>query len=393
MTTDPFPRTHSQQGRRELRGQLLAANDEFVAKIPKVELHVHIEGTLSPELRWRLARRNGIGVRLSTNKESKELQSLEEVEWAYGDVISSAQLPLYADRPPSEMPPTFFEAYYSGCEVLRTKQDFFDLALDYFANRAASMNVRYCEVFFDPQSHTSRGVSWEDMMGGLSEAQQKAEAEYGIKSGWIMCFLRDVSLSSALEHYREAMSYRDMIVGFGLDSNETNHPPSLFEDIFARARRDGFRITAHCDVGQKDTHKNIHYVASTLGGGAGADRVDHGLNAADIPELTDLITQKRGIGMTICPWAYLRRMTYQEMAIKMQVLISAGTKLCISSDSPAYMDDSWILHNLLLAKQMGNLSDGDVLSMMKVSVEMSWAPREVKADLLRELETFGQTYS
>jgi adenosine deaminase len=167
---DPFPATRSQQGRRELQDLLLATNDEFVSQIPKVELHVHIEGTLTPEVRWKLAKRNGIRVRLDKTK--REVQFMEELERAYGDVISSAQLSSYAHCQPSEVPATFFEAYYSGCEVLRTRQDFFDLAFDYF-ERAASMNVRYCEIFFDPQSHTSRGVSWGDMMDGLKEAQQK----------------------------------------------------------------------------------------------------------------------------------------------------------------------------------------------------------------------------
>ncbi|KAI0149610.1 adenosine deaminase [Xylariaceae sp. FL1272] len=384
----PIPDTRSQEGRREIREHLLATNDEFIAKIPKVELHVHIEGTLTPQLRWKLAKRNGIEVRMGSNA-PRELPSVEEVERAYDDVISSAQLPFYAHRPPSEVPATFFEAYYSGCEVLKTRLDFFDLAFDYF-QRAASMNVMYCEVFFDPQSHTSRGVSWNDFMEGLREAQQKAATELNVKSGWIMCFLRDSPLESALEHYREAMSYKDIIIGFGLDSNETNHPPSLFDDIFTMARRDGFKITAHCDVGQKDTHNNIHHVASALGGG-GTDRIDHGLNAADTDELTNLILQ-RDIGMTICPWAYLRRWTYQDVAGRMQVLFNAGVKVCISSDSPAYMDSSWVLHNLLITRKMCNLSDGDVFSMMKTSIEMIWAAKDIEAELLRELHAFGNAH-
>ncbi|KAH8897477.1 adenosine deaminase [Thozetella sp. PMI_491] len=385
-TMGAFPDTRSQQGRRELRDELLAANDKFVSQIPKVELHVHIEGTLTAELRWKLAKRNGSKVLMG--KSAREVQSAEELERAYGDVISSAQLPSYANCPPSEVPATFFEAYYSGCEVLKTKQDFFDLAFDYF-KRASSMNVRYCEVFFDPQSHTSRGVSWDDLMGGLRDAQQKAATELNVKSGWIMCFLRDMSLESALEHYREAMSYKDMIIGFGLDSNEYNRPPSLFDEVFTLARQDGFKITAHCDVGQKDTHENIRQVASTLGGG-GADRIDHGLNVADKQELISLVLQK-GIGMTMCPWAYLRRWTYQEVAERLQVLVDTGIKFGISSDSPAYMDSSWVLHNLLITKKMCNLSDGDILSMMKVSIEMSWAMHEVKACLLQDLETFRRT--
>ncbi|KAH6678815.1 putative adenosine deaminase [Plectosphaerella plurivora] len=378
------PDTQLQQGRRELRAGLLASNDAFVTEMPKVELHVHIEGTLTPELRWKLAVRNGLKVSMG-NKSAREILSPEELKQAYGDVISSAQLPSYANA--EEVPATFFEAYYSGCDVLRTRQDYFDLAYDYF-RRAASMNVRYCEVFFDPQSHTSRGISWEDLMGGLREAQQKAATELNVQSGWIMCFLRDSSPESAMEHYRQALAYRDMIIGFGLDSNECDRPPMLFDDVFSLARRDGFKITAHCDVGQKDTHVNIRQVASTLGGG-GADRVDHGLNAADTEELNGLVVQ-RGIGMTICPWAYLRRWSYEGVAGRLRVLLAAGTKVCISSDSPAYMDDSWVLHNLLLTKQMCNLSDNQVLEMMRVSIVMSWATQDLKTHLLGELEAFAE---
>lgn len=174
------PATKSQHGRRALRDRLVATPDEFVTQMPKVELHVHIEGTLTPELRWKIAKRHDMAVRLASDKKHpRELASLAEVERAYGDVISSAQLPAYAHRPFSEVPATFFEAYYSGIEVLRTRQDYFELASAYFA-RAAAMNVRYCEVFFDPQAHTSRGVAWAEFMGGLRAAQQKAATELNV---------------------------------------------------------------------------------------------------------------------------------------------------------------------------------------------------------------------
>ena len=202
-----------------------------------------------------------------------------------------------------------------------------------------------------------------------------------------MCFLRDMSPASASAHYQEAMAYRDMILGFGLDSDETGRPPLLFADVFARARADGFRITAHCDVGQRDTHENIRQVASVLGGG-GADRLDHGLNAADRADLLGLVT-RRGLGLTLCPWAYLRRWTYAEVADRLRALLDAGVRVCVSSDSPAYMDDSWVLHNLLLAKAMGDMSDGDVLAMMRTSVDMSWAPNEEKTRLLDELADYS----
>lgn len=175
-----------------------------------------------------------------------------------------------------------------------------------------------------------------------------------------------------------------MIVGIGLDSNEHDRPPSLFEEIFALARRDGFKLTAHCDVGVKDTHRNIRQVASTIAG-SGLDRVDHGLNAADDPNLVALLVDRK-LPMTICPWAYLRRETYASIADRLKILVDAGIKICISSDDPPYMDGSWITHNLLLAKRMGGFNDAKMVRMVKDSVDMCWASNEVKQLIRQEIE-------
>ena len=159
--------------RTKLRGDLLAADDKFVHEIPKVELHVHIEGTLSPQLRWKLTQRNGTKLRLGTN--SRELKSLEELEAVWASIYPQ---PRHMNNDEERV--LFFEAYYEGFEALKTKEDFFDLAMNYFEH-AASMNVRYCEPFFDPQGHTSRGVPWNDMMDGFREAQIKAEKELDVR--------------------------------------------------------------------------------------------------------------------------------------------------------------------------------------------------------------------
>jgi adenosine deaminase len=194
-----------------------------------------------------------------------------------------------------------------------------------------------------------------------------------------------MSPESAMEHYEAALPYRDMIVGIGLDSDEYLRPPSLFEKVFSRARADGFRLTCHCDVGQRDTHEHIRQVACNVGG-TGAERIDHGLNAAQMPELMELIRVK-GVGMTICPWAYLRHEPQEEIFPRITALYQAGIKVAIASDDPAYMEDSWILHNMLLARRMCGFGNADMARLTRNAAEISWAPESVKMDILRELET------
>ncbi|KAG5757738.1 hypothetical protein H9Q69_010985 [Fusarium xylarioides] len=377
---DITDRLLTSQERQKLKEELLATNDDFIRQIPKVEMHIHIDGMVTPELRWKLAERNGLQVRLGNNK--PVIKSLNDLKKAYASVISSSQRPQYEHLDPSLIPPTFFEAYYSSHDVLRTRQDFYDVAMAYFQG-ASEMNVRYCEVFFDPQAHTSRGVSWEDMIGGLRDAQNEAARTLNVKAAWIICFLRDQSPASAIEHYKAALPYRDMIIGIGLDSNEHKRPPILFKEIFQQAKKDGFRITAHCDVGQEDTHQNIHQLISPSEGIL-THRIDHGLNAADKPELMELITSQ-GIGMTICPWAYLRRFNLEEIGRRLRTLIDAGVKICISSDDPPFMEGVWIMHNMLLARKLCGLTEEDVVQMMVDAVEISWADQDVKTKILAEL--------
>lgn len=199
-----------------------------------------------------------------------------------------------------------------------------------------------------------------------------------------MCFLRDLSPESAMEHYKAALPYRDIIVGIGLDSNEYKRPPSLFEEVFSLARRDGFKLTMHCDVNQEDSHEHIRQCAAVVAG-EGLDRIDHALNAADKQSLMDLIL-KRDVGMTICPWAYLRHQSHAEIGPNIRILYDAGIKLSINSDDPAYMEDCWILHNLLLAKHLCGFEDIDIAVLAKSAVEISWAKQSIKEDILKEID-------
>lgn len=268
-------------------------------------------------------------------------------------------------------------------EVLLKEDDFLELGMAYFA-KAAAMNVRYAEPFFDPQAHTRRGVPIEVVMRGLQRAKIAAEKELDVYSNWTMCFLRDMSPESAMEHYEAALPYRDVYAAIGLDSDEFDRPPSLFEEVFIRARKDGFKITAHCDVYQKDTHENIRHVVSKMGG-HGADRIDHGLNAADKLELMDLI-KKRGIGMTLCPHAYQRHEPADMVFPLIRRLYDFGIPITINSDDPTYMHMNWVEENLALAKRMCPFDREEMVRVMRNAVNTSWAQTEIKERILTQLE-------
>jgi len=189
-----------------------------------------------------------------------------------------------------------------------------------------------------------------------------------------------------MEHYIAALDYRDMIVGIGLDSNEDQRPPALFEDVFSRARRDGFHLTAHCDVGKTYPLEHIRQVVLELGQ-TGADRIDHGLNVVESPELMTLIYEKR-LGMTICPWSYIRHQPMEEVFSRIRALFDAGIPLSIASDDPAFMENTWLLENLLVVKQFCGFTDDDIVQLVMHSVEICWAPEHVKKNILDELQRF-----
>jgi adenosine deaminase len=188
-----------------------------------------------------------------------------------------------------------------------------------------------------------------------------------------------------MEHYKAALPYRDMIVGIGLDACEEDRPPSLFEELFSLARRDGFKLTMHCDVDQKNTPDHIRQVVSVVAG-EGTDRIDHGLNAADEQHLIDLIV-KRDLGMTLCPWSYMRHTTYAKLGPRIRTLYDAGIRITINSDDPSYMEDCWILHNMLLAKHLCGFSDKDIAVLARNAINISWAKQSVKEKILKEIET------
>jgi adenosine deaminase len=198
-----------------------------------------------------------------------------------------------------------------------------------------------------------------------------------------MCFLRDESPESAMEHYDAALKYRDMIVGIGLDSNEVDRPPSLFDEVFVRARNDGFRLTAHCDVGKPYPLEHIHQVASSIAG-TGADRIDHGLNAAGDAILMGLIKEK-DLGMTICPWSYIRHQPLDEVFQRIRALFDAGIMISIASDDPAFMEDTWALENLLVVKRYCSFTNVEIQRLAENAIKMCWTSEDAKGQMLQEL--------
>lgn len=354
----------------------------FIASLPKVELHIHIEGTLTPSLRWALAARNAISLPYPT----------------YAALLASYAItlthrPELTGRQPGI--PTFLEAYFAGCEVLRTEADFYDLAMAYLA-RCQTMNVRYCEPFFDIQAHTRRGVPAEAVLDGYLRAQRDGAERFGVASNWIFCFLRDEPVEDGLAAYEAARPWaagtveggKGLFHAVGLASNAFERPPMLFEEGFARARRDGLHVTMHCDFGQKDTHAHIREAVFEVREGKGAERIDHGLDAEDDLELVRGL-KDRGIGLTLCPHAYHRRTATEVLFPKIRRLLDAGVKFCINSDDPVYMHDVWIDGNMEKVYHYCQLGENEMVQLVKNAVDMSWAGDDVKEAILEELRTFG----
>ncbi len=238
--------------------------EDFIRRMPKCELHLHIEGTLEPGLRDRLAARNGVSLPPRPAYDFHDLTS-------------------------------FLVGYYEGMSVLVHEPDFYELAYAYF-EKAAGQGVVYAEVFFDPQGHTSRGVPFDTVIRGLRRAQLDARRILGLHSQLIMCFLRDFQAEYAMATLLESLPYKEWIVGVGLDSDERDNPPSKFAAVFARARQEGYLLTMHCDVDQQNSVEHIRQAVMDIG----VDRVDHGVNILEDAALVAEV-KRRGLGLTLCP--------------------------------------------------------------------------------------------
>jgi adenosine deaminase len=325
----------------------------FIEGLPKAELHMHLEGALEPELKFELAARNGLDLPCG---------SVEEMRAAYA----------FDDLP------SFLAARYEGDSVLLTERDFYDLATAYF-RKAHSQNVVYAEVFFDPQAHTARGVPFETVIPGFHRAQQDAEASLGLRSQLIMCFLRDLTAESAMETLEQSLPYRDWIVGVGLDSDEKGNPPVKFKEVFARARREGYRLTMHCDVDQENSVDHIWQCLDEIR----VERIDHGTNALEDEALIKEIN-KRGLGLTVCPISN-RFVTDGLKAIEIKSMLDAGVRATINSDDPAYFA-GYMNENFAAVQEAVNLTRDQIVQLARNAFTVSWLARDERDRYLDALE-------
>lgn len=325
---------------------------EFINSLPKAELHVHLEGTLEPELIFVLAKKNGIEI---------EYKTPEAVVAAYD----------FHDLP------SFLKIYYAAMDVLRTEDDFYQLTYQYF-EKAAAQNVVYVEPFFDPQGHTTRGIEFDVVIKGIRRAQIDAEKNLGVSSNLIMCFLRDMSAESAQEHLDMAEPYKDWIVGVGLDSDEKDNPPAKFAEVFERARTMGLKLTMHCDVNQKDIVEHIHECLHLIE----VDRIDHGINSLEDDELCDEIV-RRGIGLTVCPVS--NRFVVQSLTgDEIRQMLAKGMKATINSDDPAYFR-AYMNENLQALVDDEEFTKAEIMQLVRNSFEVSWLPETQKTKFLDQL--------
>jgi adenine deaminase len=327
----------------------------FTAGLPKVELHLHLEGTLEPDLKLELARRNGIDIGQST---------VAEVQATY--VFDSLA--------------SFLAVYYPAMDVLVTRADFRDLAMAYF-RKAASQNVRHAEVFFDPQVHVARGVAFEDVVLGYHDAVVDAEREFGMSAGLILCIVRDLPVESAEAVVEQALAYREQIVGIGLDSDERGNPPAKFAHLFARAREAGFKITVHCDIDQENTTEHIRQALEDIA----VDRIDHGTNVVEDPRLLELL-KSRGVGLTCCPISN-SFVTDDGRATVIADLLRQGVKVTIASDDPAYFG-GYVTENLVYLTRGADLTPDELVQLQRNAIEISWVSDEVREGFLAELEAY-----
>ena len=322
--------------------------------MPKAELHLHIEGSLEPELIFKLAQRNGVALPYA---------SVEALRAAYA--FSDLQ--------------SFLDIYYAGASVLLTEQDFFDMAWAYF-ERAAADNVVHAEIFFDPQTHTERGVPMEAVIVGLEHACRRAHAEFGLSAKLILCFLRHLSEESAFATLEQALPYRHHFIGVGLDSSELGHPPEKFARVFAKCRELGLHVVAH--AGEEGPPAYIDSALDVLK----VERIDHGVRCVEDPALVQRLAASR-MPLTVCPLSNVKLRVFDTLAQhNLKALLDAGLCATVNSDDPAYFGGYLNENFVQTFAALPALTRADAYTLAKNSFDASFAAPEQKAAWTKQLD-------
>jgi adenosine deaminase len=326
---------------------------DFLRRLPKAELHIHIEGSLEPEMLFALARKHGKPLRFDSVEALRRAYDFENLQ-------------------------SFLDLYYDGASVLRDAEDFYDLALAYL-RRAHADGVVHAEIFFDPQTHTARGVPFAAVMEGLERAIGEARRSLGMSALLLMCFLRDRSEGDAMRTLEEALPYGERITGVGLDSAELGHPPSKFARVFEHARRAGLRAVAH--AGEEGPPRYIHEALDVLR----AERIDHGVRCEADEGLVRRLAQER-IPLTVCPSSNVRLKVFARMEDhNLKRLLERGLCVTVNSDDPAYFG-GYVLSNYLNAAQALDLSRAQLAELARNSITASFLGETEKRGWLQRIE-------
>ena len=339
----------------------IAANflPDLLRAMPKAELHIHIEGSLEPELIFALAQRNGLSLPYSSVAELREAYAFTNLQ-------------------------SFLDIYYAGASVLITEQDFYDMAHAYFV-KAAADNVVHAELFFDPQTHTARGVSIDTVINGLYRACVDAETELGVSASLIMCFLRHLSEKEAFETLEQALPHRAKIIGIGLDSGEVGNPPEKFARVFARCRELGFHLVAH--AGEEGPPAYVWTALDVLK----VERVDHGVQSSKDAALMHRLATDR-IALTVCPLSNLKLCVFPDLAShNLKHLLDAGLAATVNSDDPAYFG-GYMNDNFTQTFAATGLQAEHAYTLARNSFEASFIEASAKRRYVDQLDACFATF-
>jgi adenosine deaminase len=327
---------------------------DLLRRMPKAELHIHIEGSLEPELIFTLAQRNRLALPYDSVESLRAAYSFKDLQ-------------------------SFLDIYYAGASVLLQEDDFYDMAMAYF-ERAAADNVVHAELFFDPQTHTDRGVAFETVIEGLSRACFDAHEEFGISASLIMCFLRHLSEEAAFHTLDAALPYRQHFIGVGLDSGERGNPPEKFARVYAKCRELGLHLVAH--AGEEGPAAYVRTALDVLK----AERIDHGVRSTEDPALVARLARER-VPLTVCPLSNVKLKVFQQMAQhNIADLLAAGLCVTVNSDDPAYFGGYINANFQATFDALPQLGAREAYLLARNSFEASFAPAERKAEWIAQLD-------